>query len=298
MNIREYHQLQAERTTLDDLLERLPPENVIERTGLEFRKKEVEEALASRPEPSRNPTRVCLTFRGKPIAGSHGIFADFGAEAVQAFTNMVATMGASQHAPLGSRGAIPNREEYRLLITGTASGSFGFELEEARYDLFPESSPVESAIVQTMTILEATVGADEVLANAVSEADPRALEALRGFLETMADQDAVCTVEFNDDVFRFVDVGQVRRSESRLSPENIHEEVREITGRIIGVLPFRRTFEFLEDETGELISGRIDRAIEDAAEIDQFLNRSLKIRVDSKQVGTARPRYVLLEYDI
>ena len=219
MNIREYHQLQAERTTLDDLLERLPPENMIERTGLEFRKKEVEEALASQPEPSRNPTRVCLTFRGKPIAGSHGIFADFGAEAVQAFTNTVATMGASQHAPLGSRGAIPNREEYRLLITGTASGSFGFELEEAGYDLFPESSPVESAIVQTMTILEATVGADEVLANAVSEADPRALEALRGFLETMADQDAVCTVEFNDDVFRFVDVGQVRRSESRLSPE-------------------------------------------------------------------------------
>ena len=298
MNIREYHQLQAERTTLDDLLERLPPENVIERTGLEFRKKEVEEALASQPEPSRNPTRVCLTFRGKPIAGSHGIFADFGAEAVQAFTNTVATMGASQHAPLGSRGAIPNREEYRLLITGTASGSFGFELEEARYDLFPESSPVESAIVQTMEILGATVGADEVLANAVSEADPRALEALRGFLETMADQDAVCAVEFNDDVFRFVDVGQVRRSQGRLSPENIHEEVREITGRIIGVLPSRRTFEFLEDETGELISGRIDRAIEDAAEINQVLNRSLKIRVDSKQVGTASPRYVLLEYDI
>ena len=298
MNIREYHQLQAERTTLDDLLERLPPENMIERTGLEFRKKEVEEALASQAEPSRNPTRVCLTFRGKPIAGSHGIFADFGAEAVQAFTNTVATMGASQHAPLGSRGVIPNREEYRLLITGTASGSFGFELEEARYDLFPDSSPVESAIVQTMEILEATVGADEVLANAVSEADPRALEALRGFLETMADQDAVCTVEFNDDVFRFVDVGQVRRSQGRLSPENIHEEVREITGRIIGILPSRRTFEFLEDETGELISGRIDRAIEDAAEINQFLSRSLKIRVDSKQVGTARPRYVLLEYDI
>ena len=50
MNIREYHQLQAERTTLDDLLERLPSENVIERTGLEFRKKEVEEALVSHPE--------------------------------------------------------------------------------------------------------------------------------------------------------------------------------------------------------------------------------------------------------
>ena len=298
MNIREYHQLQAERTTLEDFLERLPPENVIERTGLEFRKKEVEEAFASQLEPARNPTRVCLTFRGKPIAGSHGIFADFGAEAVQAFTNTVATMGASQHAPLGSRGAIPNREEYRLLITGTASGSFGFELEEARYDLFPESSPVESAIVQTMEILGATVGADEVLANAVSEADPRALEALRGFLETMADQDAVCTVEFNDDVFRFVDVGQVRRSQGRLSSENIHEEVREITGRIIGVLPFRRSFEFLDDETGELISGRVDRAIEDAAEINQFLSRSLKIRVDSKQVGTASPRYVLLEYDI
>lgn len=298
MNIREYHQLKAERTTLEDLLERLPSENVIDRTGLEFRKKEVEEALASHPEPSRNPTRVCLTFRGKPITGHHGIFADFGAAAVHAFTNTVATMGASQHAPLGSRGAIPNREEYRLLITGTASGSFGFELEEARYDLFPESSPVESAIARTMAILGATIGADEVLANAVSEADPRALEKLRGFLKTMADEDAVCTVEFNDDVFRFVDVGQVRRSHGRLSPENIREEVREITGRFIGALPVRRTFEFLVDDTEELVSGRIDRAIEDAGGINQVLNKSLKIRVYSKRVGTASPRYVLLEYDI
>ena len=131
MNASEYHQLQAERATLDDLLERLPSQNVIERTGLEFRRKEVEGALPSPPEK-----------------------------------------------------------------------------------------------------------------------------------------------------------------------ENIHEEVREITGRIIGVLPLRRTFEFLEDETGELISGRIDHAIEDAAEINQFLNRSLKIRVYSKRVGTASPRYVLLEYDI
>ena len=129
MNIREYHQLQAERTTLEDLLHRLPAQNVIERTGLEFRKKEVEEALASHPE-------------------------------------------------------------------------------------------------------------------------------------------------------------------------NIREEVREITGRFIGALPVRRTFEFLVDDTEELVSGGIDRAIEDAAEINEVLNRSLKIRVYSKQVGTASPRYVLLEYDI
>ena len=41
-----------------------------------------------------------------------------------------------------------------------------------------------------------------------------------------------------------------------------------------------------------------DRAIEDASGINQVLNKSLKIRVDSKQVGTASPRYVLLEYGI
>lgn len=300
MNIQEYRQLQAERAALEKLLDQLPPSSVIERMSLGARKKKVEDALASQPAPSHEPVRAKLTFRGKPIVGSYGMFAEFGAAAVNTFAEAVAAIGAGQIGPLGARGTLPNRDDFRLLITGTALGSFGFELEESPKDemLFPELlSPVESAIEQTKAIMEASVGSDDELADAVSETDPRAIEALRAFLKTMADQEAICTFEFRDTVFRFTDVGQVRRSEGRLSQDNIQESDQEITGTFQGVLPKRRTFEFLVADSGEVISGRVGPAIEDAGEINRVLGTTLTILAHTTRVGAGRPRYVLLRYE-
>ena len=93
------------------------------------------------------------------------------------------------------------------------------------------------------------------------------------------------------------DVGQVRQSESRLGQEDIHEEEQEISGQFQGVLPTRRTFEFLNEATGEVISGKVDSAIEDVDAITNILNRPATIRVRSRRVGTARRRYVLLAYE-
>ena len=298
MTIQEYRRIQAERAALESLLDQLPASSVIERQGLEFRRKRVEEALASQGAMPWQPARVRLTFRGKPVVGAHGLFADFGAAAVKAFTDAVTTVGASQYAPLKLRGAIPGRENYRLLITGTALGSFGFELEETpRKDMFRELSPVELAVKRTMSILEATVGTDDVLTDAVSDTHPRALGALRAFLKKMADQEATCTLEFKDHVFRFSDVSQVRRSESRLSKNCIDEEEQEMSGRFQGMLPARRAFEFLDEATGRTISGRIDFAVKDTDAINDILNRPAVIKVLSRRVGAARRRYVLLAYE-
>lgn len=266
--------------------------------SLEARKKEVEDAIASQAVPSREPARVKLTFRGRPVVEeSYGIFAEFGAAAVKSFAEAVAAIGVSKSGPLGQRGAIPNRDDYRLLITGTTVGSFGFELEEAPKDIFHELSPVESAIEQAKAIMESSVGSDDELADAVSEIDPRALEVLRAFLKIMADQEAVCTLEFKDKIFRFTDVGQVRRSEKRLSQDNIHEEDREITGTFQGILPNRHIFEFLVKDTGEVISSKVGPAIDDAGQINHALEKLTRIYVHTTRVGTGRPRYVLLRYE-
>ena len=307
MNTREVRFLQAERATLEALLTQLPASSVIERQGLEFRKRKVEEALASPEAPDRQPAQLRLTFRGKPIAGSYGIFADFGATAVRAFSDAVAAIGASRNTSIGSRGKLPNRENYRLLITDTASGSFGFELQEARQDdafaeprrleLFHEPSPVESAVDLTMSILEATVDTDEKLTETIADTHPRALNALRGFLKQMADHEAVCALEFKGHVFRFADVGQVRQSGTRLSQDHLFEEELNISGRFRGALLARREFEFRSEENGEVISGTIDTSIKDADAINGILERPAKIRVHARRVGSARARYVLLAYE-
>ena len=299
MNLQQYRQLQAERGTLEKLLADLPADRVIERIGLEARKQEINAALAAQPAPAREPVRAKLTFRGKPIVGSHGIFAEFGALVVGAFSDAVTAMGASQSGALGARGVLPGRDEYRLLITGTAPGSFGFQFEEATVEnltLFPRESPVEPAIQQAKVIMEASLGTDDELTEALSETDPRALDALRKFLDAMVKNEAVCALEFKGDVFRFADVEQVRRSLGRLGQENIHESEETLVGSFLGVLPHRRTFEFQIAETGEVIAGKVGRNVADAATINQVRERPATIQVHTRRVGEGRPRYVLLGY--
>jgi len=299
MNIQERKHLLADLDELDRLIELTPEADVIDRMSLEARKAEVEEALAAAPVPSREPVRARLTFRGKPIIGSHGMFAEFGAKAINAFADAVAAIGASQTTALGTRGALPNREEYQLLITGTALGSFGFELEEAPKDetLFPGMSLVDHAIEQTRKIMEASLGSDDELTEAIAEADPRAVDALRGFLQTLADQEAICALEFKEEVFRFADVGQVRRSEGRLRRDNIHEEDKPLSGQFLGVLPHRRTFEFQVADSGDIITGKVGKDVQDAAGINHVLERPLTIQVHTKRAGTGRPKYTLLSYE-
>ena len=299
MNTQERHQLLAEKTSLERMLAGLPESSVIDRMSLEARKAEVEEALAAAPTPARQPVRARLTFRGKPIVGSHGMFAEFGAKAISAFADAVAAIGASRTTALGRRGALPNREEYQLLITGTALGSFGFEIEEAPRGetRFPELSLVDHAIEQTRKIMEASLGTDDELTEAIADVDPRAVEALRGFLQTLADQEAVCALEFKKEVFRFADVGQVRRSEGRLKQDNIHEENKSLSGRFLGVLPHRRTFEFEAAASQEIIAGKVGPDIENAGSINQVLGQDITVNVHTKRAGTGRPKYTLLSYD-
>ena len=297
MNRQEYRFLLGERTALEKLLKQLPPSSVIERVSLEARKKEVEETLKANPLPVHEPARAKLTFSGKPIVESYGIFAKFGAEALEAFSDTITAIGSSQRGPLGTRGTLPNREDFDLLITGTALGSFGFELEELPKNptFFP--SPVETAIEKAKALMEATVGSDDDLADAASETDPRVITALRSFLKKMADQEAICAFEFKEKVFRFADVGQVRRSEERLSQENIREDNSEITGVFQGVLPKRRTFEFVAENTEEVIFGKVGSEIDDAGQINHDLKIPVIIKVHKTQVGSGRPRYVLFAYE-
>ena len=86
MSIREYRFLLSERTALQKLMERTRPESVITLMSLKHRLGKVEEEVAACEERlSTQPSEVRLTFRGKPVVGSHGIGADFGPHALEAF---------------------------------------------------------------------------------------------------------------------------------------------------------------------------------------------------------------------
>ena len=293
MNIREYHQLQAELATLEELIGELPESSVIDRLSLESRKREVVSLLASQPAPLHEPVRARLTFRGKPVVGTHGVFVEFGAAAISAFAEAVSAIGTNQGHALGT-----NRDDYQLLITGTALGSFGFELEEAPRDdemLFAQQSFVEPAIERAKAIIEASVGSDDELTDAVSGVDPQAIEKLCTFLKTMVEEEAVCTLDFKDQAFRFENVEQVRRSWARLNRNNVQEDEQQITGSFQGVLPKGRAFEFRVAASEEVIRGKVGLAISDASMINHILDRAVTVGVKRTLDRNGHPKqYVLL----
>lgn len=218
MNRGERQLLLSERTSLQELLKRAPQGDVLGTRSLESRLAAVQTLLDQSPADTRMPARACVTFRGKPVVGSYGIFAEFGMKATQAFTDTVSKVAASLEGPLANMGPVPNKAQNQLLITSTAVGSFGFQLEEHRDEalLIDDGSAVGEALAATQTLLEATAGDDDSLAEAAAGMEPRAIAAARAFLTVLADNEAVCAVSVGGKSFGFTDVGQVQRAVSRL----------------------------------------------------------------------------------
>lgn len=296
MNIEDRQQLLAEQTFLRRQLLEIPSGARLTRMSTEARLRKVDAQLAASTNDERAPARARLTFDGVPVIGSHGIFADFGMKAVSSFTDAVASVAASLTSPLAAMGPIPNRDRNQLLITNTAVGSFGFELEEYRAQQLPleDESPVAIALERTQALLQSTLGNDEDLADIASETDPRALEKVRTFLKVLADHSAVCALQFGGRGVRFSDVGQVCRSLARLESDNLRESQEQLRGEFVGALPKSRTFEF-KLANDEIIRGKVSPLIQHVDAINMHLHQAVQIDVMLTQVGNGRPRYLLTQ---
>ncbi|MCK9512211.1 MAG: hypothetical protein M0R28_13385 [Pigmentiphaga sp.] len=297
MNNEDRQHLLAERTFLQRLLAKTPATARLTRMSDEARLRKVEAQLAALPAAERTPARARLTFDGVPVIRSHGIFADFGMKAVSSFTEAVASVAASLSAPLAAMGPIPNRDQNQLLITSTAVGSFGFELEEYRTEqlTLEKASPVATALERTQALLQSTLGNDDDLADIASETDPRALDKVRTFLKVLADNSAVCSLQYGGRGVRFTDVGQVSRSLARLAADNLHESEEQLRGEFVGALPNSRSFEFRLASDGQIIRGKVSPRVQNVDAINDHLHCDVQIDVTRTQVGNGRPRYLLTQ---
>ena len=305
MNARDYRFLLAERATLRQLIDRTGVDEVIVRASFEHRLRDVDEELAAYGERSSRLGDARLTFNGPSVIGNRGMSADFFSDGVGEFAKAVHYIGASQRqTPLPVSGTVPYGDDYALLVTGIARGSFGIRVEEAS-DQMPlpgESSYVEMAIEEFKSILEASVGDDEQLANAIGEIDPRSLGQVRSFLKTVADNMAVCALEFRGHEFGFRDTAQVRRSKDRLSNDNIQEADATIGGQFLGFFPHRPRAQFqidnvdadfLNTEIGRIITARVAPSVANDVDINSILNQAVHVSVHTRRVGAGRPRYVI-----
>lgn len=295
----ELERLQAELATVRRMHASTPQEDVIDRGSLNARIEELEQAIAAAGTQGRAPARVRLTFRGKPVVGSHGIFVGFGQDAVKRYSEAVAMIASSEEEALKAGGRIPNKRE--LLITSTAIGSFGFELEEHVEGELPmdESSPTARAMDQLADVLQATQdGSDDDLADSLLDTDPRAVEKIRSFLELLVSKEAVVNLIQDNRTVRFTQVAKVAEAKERLGEKNIHEDTKEFTGQVSGLILSKRWFEFKPQGDSEPIVGKIAKDLKDAGSIDQNLHKPARLRLRVTRAGQGRPKYLMNELPV
>lgn len=291
--------LESERNMLLRMLADIPDTDALDKASLEQRLAEVDEELSAlSPLPGREPVRTKLTFNGRPVIGTEGILADFGAKAMTAFVDSIAMVAASLAAPLSTTGPIPNRQKNQLMIAGTVRGSFGFELVEVPEQPLElnEESMVGRALTVTQNVLVGSMGDDdEQLADAASEIDQRALDKIRTFVNTLAENGAVCTMQYSDRVVRFANLAQVTRSLERLGHDNLYEAEETIRIRFGGAMPHRKNCEFQIQGCDDWLAARISPSVENADEINENRGAWVNARMLITRVGNGQPRYKLLE---
>jgi hypothetical protein len=274
--------------------------------GLENRLKAAKAAIAT-VDQAELPPKARLTFRGRPVIGSYGASAEFIAKASVFFTDAFAAVVAGMNENLRYMGPIPDKAKNQLLITGTAIGSFGLEFELPRVqaestngqsDMFPEALKPENRPEIAMQKLEklfqvAAEGSDDDIAELVDLIHQRAVKKASEFLDYLSDQDAWCGLEFQESVFRFGGVKQVRDSAARLKSNNIKESEETFRGEFQGVLPKSRAFEFRVIDQDHILRGKVGPEIEDADELNKLVHAHLSAKFHVIQVGQGRPRYTL-----
>ena len=288
--------IEAEIHEVERLLTQIPEDAAIDRFSFKQRLDHLRAELAYLQRPGKAPERLRLTFRGAPVSDSRGIHADFSGKVSTAFSDAFSAILAGLNNNLNYMGPIPDRSRHPLLITGTAVGSFGFEIElPVDDDLFAEYSGADDAIELFRNLLRTSAeGTDDEIAEIVQEIHPRAVKKVVDFLEVQHLNNAWCGIEFRGDYFKYSNLGQLEISENRLREDNINEGNETFRGEFLGILPQSRTFEFqvLNEET--ILKGKIDREIEEPSVLNRdWLHKLVTATFSVVRVGNGRPKYAL-----
>jgi hypothetical protein len=298
--------LLAELAALEGIIAELPSGAVLTAKSLRRRLAGLEEELRSLEAEPDTSGAAALVFGGGKVYGSRAIDADFAVRTLKAFQELVAKKAAGRiRGSIGQKGPLPERDLARLSITGTVRGSFGFLLqEEGDPALFPTA--VKEAIGEAAHLLDAICAEDESrFVRVVEEADPRLFVSLREFFKALHDADGTVKIVQGDEERAFNRLA-VERAFERVEHTSVEDVEQTAIGRLIGVLPVSRTFEFTRDDTGQTIRGKVGPQVS-----GDFLGRieaemlplgkrwkvKLSVRTISRRRASPREQFILMDVE-
>jgi len=298
-------ELQAEAATLRQMLEALPEAAVFERAGLKARLANATQALAELPAQVQRTAKAALTFDGAPVRGRQGIDARFAGQGLAEFQRLISMVAAAEQGNLKAKGPVPGTAQTQLQVTGIATGSFGFVLDElpSAADQLELDAPSDSTrvalAVDTVNEMLASVSTDDGAAELLKNLHVRVRNQLSDFLDVVASHKASMSVATDrkrtvfatpEDV---VDaLGRVLDTESEVAEEWL-------SGTLVGYLPNGRRFEILQDHTSDVLAGKLHYKLE-SSRLKPFMNKPCLALVETMVVtskGRALTRHILKDLD-
>lgn len=223
----------------------------------------VKDELASLQARDPKVAEIALLFDGGPVDGGRSIDANFAAQALHHFQSVVTRLfSANLRGELAAKGKIRGADLAALNIRGIATGSFGFILEEKDALQFSAlKTPIREALEEAASLFgEFTQESDDDFLIDVDDINPRVFKALAQFFGHLEKNDASLKANLPDRQLSFDRAG-VSRAYKRITDTKVKIEPATWVGTLVGLSPIKRTFDFKQDGTQEIISGKFSHQV-------------------------------------
>lgn len=300
--------LQAQLSTLEGTLDRIPPSDRINRMSVEQDIKRIRNELYKLKDESfsKDPsedTFLSLAFSGDPVIAQRGIDIEFAGKIIQGIQGLVSSIVASRQGSNANKGPIKDREKSTLHITGIVRGSFGFVIEPIarQMDMFEAetSRALNSAAQMLVSISDPFVDLDNdpVLA----DASDRVLENLSKMIDHLSTSNATLSLS-TPSISHVIAEREISISRKKLDVTQVEEKIVKKVGILNGILPESHRFELNVD--GEIITGPVARMIPtsnlqdwNASAAGKKVTLKLRERILIRKGEVVRTTYLLLELD-
>lgn len=250
--------LSSEIAQIEALLRRLPAEDALGRLGLSSRRDELSAELALLHEGTDTLASTALYFGGRPVIGSSAIRADFAAEVISGFKDLVVKVWATSNSTeIAARGPIHKQGELELHLTELLHGSMGFLIEEVDVKGEPlfDSPTKQAADKAALLLADIADVEDEKFQKSIETIHPRVFQSALSLFGNLHRAEAtVRVVNHSQDVA--LDRVSVDRAYVRLEETNVDEHEEAVEGQLIGLIPYGGRFEF-QPRTGGLMRGKV-----------------------------------------
>ena len=298
--------IQAEISALTALIASLPERDYLGRSSLEARRQDLVEELDKLAAASENRAKIALYFGGEPVIGSAGVETEFSTSALSSFQDLITKVWGAGAGNLSAMGPVPDKAASRLHITSLVHGSFGFLLEELDDQGEPLFETALRKAAKTAVHYVASI-ADENEARfteTLEQLDPRGFSAVRDFFSSIYQRKATLRLVEGTVDARF-DRTAVERAWNRLEAAKVDEERYPLEGKLLGIIPLGRRFEFDPDGATQVIKGKVGERFSESylerMSTEQFAGKRWKATlhrvVVTRQGREPSERFTLLELD-